>query len=161
MAWRKGKQISVMCLGCDLSYLLGNEFWSLEVMTAAEKWLKRFISCSSMKVHFNLVAKFLPGTWYACVFGDLLTGVVRCLGQVMMAVWLASWPRCDVAVSTWRWPSLWIHHTAQLGCQVLQATWSIKHLNDDHCLVHFLTYVFMFLILHKCFYVCTEEHDTS
>lgn len=59
-----------------------------------------------------------------------------CLGQAGVAEWLPSWPQCDRAVSTWRWPSLWILHSAQLACQVLQATWSIKHLNDDHSPMH-------------------------
>ncbi len=59
-----------------------------------------------------------------------------CLGQARVAEWLPSRPLCDRAVSMWRWPSPWILHSAQLACQVLQATWSIKYLNDDHSLMH-------------------------
>lgn len=58
------------------------------------------------------------------------------LGQAMVAQWLHSRPQCDKAVATWRWPSLWILHSAQFACQVLQATWSIKHLNDDHSFMY-------------------------
>lgn len=59
-----------------------------------------------------------------------------CLGQARVAEWLPSWPQCDSAVSTWRWPSPSFLQSAQLACQVLQATWSIKHFNDDHSLMH-------------------------
>lgn len=58
------------------------------------------------------------------------------LGEARVAGWLPSRPQCDRAVSTWRWPSPWTLHSAQFSCQVLQATWSIKHLNDDHSFMH-------------------------
>lgn len=73
--------------------------------------------------------------------------------QATEAEWLPSWPQCDRAVSTWRWPSLWIL-SAQLACQVLQVTWSIKHLNDDHCLMHSPSRP---ILLDISVYICNAE----
>lgn len=53
--------------------------------------------------------------------------------------------------------SLWILHSPQLACQVLQATWSIKHLNDDHSLMHsnnrpLLSHISVCILNAECMY---------
>lgn len=93
--------------------------------------------------------------WGICCSAWLLIDMY-CLGQVRVAEWLPSWPCFDRAVSTWRWPSPWILHSAQLACQVLKASWSIKHLNDDHSLMHSPNRPLP-LLLHITVYILNDE----